>query len=90
MWFIQLLFRLCVIGSLSNGEDQNQIKTKVAPKLKEYEYKLDNSARVFQTMARSNGLSELEYEQVFNDLNQFIAPMMEKHKLLKEKGFKIE
>jgi hypothetical protein len=78
------------LDALENGQEPNEIGEKISPKLKNFESQLDAKTREFQKNASDLRLTENEYQKVFDDLSEYIEPMTEKHRQLREKGVKIE
>lgn len=78
------------LDALENGQEPNEIGERINPKLKNFERQLDAKTREFQETASDLGLTENEYEKVFDDLSEYIQPMTQKHRQLKEKGVEIE
>ncbi len=75
--------------ALKNGEEPSEIGERISPKLKSFESQLDSKSREFQRTAHELGLSEMEYREVFSDLNEYLQPITEKHRELRESGIEI-
>jgi hypothetical protein len=74
------------IKLLEEGKNSIDIAKSIKPKLKYFEIELDKKVRGFQKTAERLKLSNTEYENVFNELNESIKSNLEKYKYLTDKG----
>jgi hypothetical protein len=77
------------LQALENGENPEKISKIIDPKLLDIRNQLNTKSFVFYETAMKNGMTEKEYEQVSEYINELSQPLASKNKTLEERGVEL-
>ena len=78
------------IDEVKNGKSPSEVSSLIGPKLNNIKSKIDSKLQDFYNEAQNSGMNQDEYEKTFSELQEYITPLQNKTKELKDLGVEIK